>query len=165
MNNQSDHDTSVEMYLSFCYDGGDYQALEGTVKEKWHPNMSGSRFHEAMKLSKWQRSIIIEKGKSRKFNFKIGAYNINVGEWLSRKKGWPFLYIIFNGCNPAHTVQMCFTLSYNICFTEGEDSRYALSREEMNKFTRSIELIKQQLGLNMAGPADTTMDASALPTN
>lgn len=164
VNNSGNQDCSIAMYLAFCHDGGDYQSLEGTVDEFWHPNMGGSRFHDAMKLSRWVRNIIIEKGKSKKFVFKIGAFNINVKEWFIKKSGWPFLYLIFNGCNPTHNVKLCFTMSHNICFTEGEDSRYALSREEINKFTRSIELIKQQLGLNVAGPADTSMDISAVPS-
>lgn len=162
--NDSTSDVSIEMWLAFMFDGADYQALEGTVDEAWHPNMSGHRFHEACKLSRWRKSIILKPQSTRKFIFKIGCYTIKVAEWFTRKKGWPFLYTAFNAGDPAKSVSLKFTLTYQLTFTEGEDSRYAMSRDEMNKFVRSIAMLREQLGINIAGPADTTMDESARPT-
>lgn len=163
--NSSKHDASIDMYLAFCYEGAEYQSLEGDVNECWHPNLAGQRFHDAMRLSKWSKSYVLKTQATRKFTFKIGNFNVKVSEWLSKKQGWPFVYLITSGCNPKADISMTLTMSKMITFTEGEDSRYALSREEINKFQKSIDMLKEQLGIHIAGPADTTMDTSANPTN
>jgi hypothetical protein len=162
--NTSENDAGMDMYLAFCHDGANYQSLEGEVSEAWHPRLSGQRFNDACRLSKWRKSFVLEKKKTRRFEFKIGNFEITVAEWLLKKNGWPFLYVVYNGADPDMVVEIKYCLAREITFVEGEDSRYAVSRDEMNKLQRSLEMLKQQTGVDIAGPADTTMDTSAEPS-
>lgn len=165
LNNPSDAEAAVDMWLSFCKDGAAYETLEGTIDEAWHPHLSGSRFHDALNLSKYRRTFIIQPKMSKKFVFKLGNFQVKVSDWFGDKKGWPFLHVSFQAADFDLATKLKFTLTYQIEFTEGEDSRYAMSREEINKLTRSMEYFKEQLKSIVAGPADTTMDVSAQPSN
>lgn len=155
---------SVEMYLAFMYDGADYISLEGDSADSWHPNLAGQRFYDALKLSHWKRSIILEGNQCKKYKFKIGAFNIKVSEWFTQKKGWPYLYICHHSSNPLEEAQMNITMGYQITFTEGEDSRYALSRDEIEKYVKSVAMFTNQVSVPVPGVADTTMDESAQPS-
>jgi len=159
--NTSSNDAAVEMYLAFMYDGTEYESLTGTVEENWHPHLSGHRFHECCRLSKFRKSIILKAKSTEKYRFKVGYFSFNVAEWFSKKRGWPLLYVVYNGANPECQTAMKYLCSYEITFVEGEDSRYAISRDEMQKFAKAIQMLKDQMGLQMAGVADTTMDHSA----
>lgn len=164
MINMDEASASVEMYLAFCYDGSSYQDLEGNVSEQWHPHLSGKRFHETCKLSNFKRSFILDGQNTKKFTFKIGSFPIDIAEWPLKKKGWPFLYVVYNGANPENKIRMKYTVSRMITFTEGEDSRYGMSRDEINKLTAAMNLLKNQMGTDLPGVADTTMDHSADPS-
>jgi len=161
LTNTSNNDSAVEMYLAFLFDGTEYESLTGTVEENWHPHLSEQRFHECAKLSKFRKSIILKAKDTKKYKFKLGYFSFNVAEWFSKKRGWPLLYVVYNGANPDCDTAMKYLCSYEITFVEGEDSRYAISRDEMQKFAKALQMLKDQMGLHMAGVADTTMDHSA----
>lgn len=155
----------VDMYLAFCHDGADFQSLDGHCSDIWHPYLAGRRFHDSLKLTSWRKSFILKNGESKRFTFKIGAFNINVSEWFTKKSGWPFVYVVHSGVNLRGRIKMGFTLTRMVTFTEGEDSRYAMSREEINKVVRSIDIIESQINRNVPGVADTRMDDDAEPTS
>lgn len=162
--NSGSNDADIDTYLAFCYDGADYETLEGTVDKAWHPHMAGKRFHDAMKLTNSRKSFVLKKGSTKKFMFKIGSYNINVAEWFTKKKGWPFFYVVFAPCDPEVDVKLKITMTVQITFTEGEDTKFAMSRDDMNKITRSIKLLQSQLLEGSKGGEDTRMDSDAAPS-
>ena len=164
ISNCADAEATIDCYLAFIKDGSELQNIEGTVNNNWHPYLSGERFTDCFRLSRYIKSFILLPKRSHRQKFKIGHFKCDVTNWFNDKPGWPFLFVCFRPTNPTLSVCLRFTMDWNLSFARIEDLKIAMSREEANKLQMALNHFKETLGLQVAGTADTTMDFSARQT-
>lgn len=151
ISNDSENECSIELWLAFIVNGAKYKSLDGYVEDPWHPIISGKRFNDVMKLTKWNRNFILAPKTSKKFRFKIGTFAVDVGEWHIMKKGWPVLYSLANAANPIYESKLAFHMSFNITFTEGKHNSFGYNREEMSTLKFGMQLLHFQLRFRKLG--------------
>lgn len=155
--NEGEEEIIGESFLSFVKDGENFISLKGNANTRWDPYMSGSKFTDCFKMSKYRRYFKLKPQESIVQRFKIGAYPLNVLNFYGDKKGWPFLHTCFrliSGDRKNMTINVI--VERNILFTDNtlETKR---SESEIQKMKREWDALKTNLGISEPGPADTTV--------